>query len=72
MAYARKCDRCGAFYTPEMVTNKTVVNAVAGISMTDKPGDNNYSVLKTYELCPNCTNKVLILLKEKSGDETTK
>ena len=62
---ASKCDRCGNFYDyykgSKLFGNGEAVNSIAFI--TDTSPNGNYSVKRSYDLCPACMKKLEEFMK---------
>ena len=57
MSLARKCDRCGSFYSPESrLADGEYFNAFSLVYR--KPNYTPYAN-KTYDLCPKCSSSLL-------------
>lgn len=58
MSLARKCDRCGSFYSPESSRSKREEGFNA-INLINRTFNNVAYSNGTYDLCPNCLNSFL-------------
>lgn len=59
MAKARKCDRCGAFYT-ENKKNSKLSAVVKGVAIIRDTRDN--SVDRSFDLCDTCMDAFLTFI----------
>ena len=59
MSLARKCDRCGDYYTPEAKIIKEAGGRVNAIRLMD------LQQRKLYDLCPRCLYELEIWLYER-------
>lgn len=67
MANARKCDVCGNLYEHykgnSLFSNHNGLNQSNAITMIDRNTENKYWNRKTYDLCPECMDKLEKFLK---------
>ncbi len=75
MAFAKKCDACGSFYTPSesalfdhvKVTNQCIFECrpfIPGKVTTDYM---HIPVTKSFDVCPSCCEKIASLLNMKKS-----
>lgn len=68
MAYARKCDRCGNFYDP--YTKRSDSGPVNSLQLLETSMDGIIrQTRKTFDLCPECMNKIINFLENKEEDD---
>lgn len=67
MALARKCDRCGGFYNPEIrKANRGEFNAV---KLINRDLTNDFYSIRVYDLCPDCRDSFIEWLDDNNQKE---